>query len=342
MNIKLVAIKFITFVSLLVIFLFTSLFLGTGLISTAFADAVYNYTLQCGTVNSISPQPSPVTMLIGGSEKNSVGEDAATEWFLRHAEGGDYLVLRYGEIGGQAKLICDDYDYLVSSAAELAINTREAANNPDVVQYIRDAEALFLAGGNQNNYQDTWRNTKVEYAINYLINDKKVPVAGTSAGMAIFGEYYYAPRSSGVLSSEILENPFHRYTEDIDHSDFIDIPFLKDTITDTHLDRGKTRYGRLFAFLARVVDDNGIPSYGIGLEGGAFVAIDENGIAKVFGNGEDRGADAYFLRAMENPEIIEPREPLVWNNNGRAVKVYIIQGTAEGSGSFPLNDWKNS
>ncbi|MGK7892908.1 MAG: peptidase S51, partial [Xenococcus sp. (in: cyanobacteria)] len=42
------------------------------------------------------------------------------------------------------------------------------------------------------------------------------------------------------------------------------------------------------------------------------------------------------------PEIIEPREPLVWNNNGRAVKVYIIQGTAEGSGSFPLNDWKNS
>ncbi|MDJ0568402.1 MAG: hypothetical protein QNJ53_05090 [Pleurocapsa sp. MO_192.B19] len=46
----------------------------------------------------------------------------------------------------------------------------------------------------------------------------------------------------------------------------IDIPFLKNTITDTHLDRLKrpqypeTRYGRLFGFLARLADDNGIPS----------------------------------------------------------------------------------
>ncbi len=45
---------------------------------------------------------------------------------------------------------------------------------------------------------------KVETAINYLINEKKVPVAGTSAGMAILGDFYYAPTHEGVLSSEIL------------------------------------------------------------------------------------------------------------------------------------------
>ena len=346
MKIKLVAIKFFTFVSILVIFLLTSFFLEAGLNSTALADEGYNYRLKCGNVNSTSPQPTPAIMLIGGAESKQEGENAATRWFLKHADGGDYLVLRYGEVGKQAKWICDNYDSLVSSAAELAINRREAADDPDVEQYIRDAEALFIAGGDQNAYQDTWEGTYVEDAINYLINEKGVAVAGTSAGMAILGEYYYAPRNSGVLSSEILENPFHRNTEDIDRADFINIPILNNTITDTHLDRldrpryPETRYGRLFGFLARVVDDNGIPSYGIGLEEGAFAAINEEGIATVFGNGEDRGADAYFLQAIEKPEKIERYEPLIWDNNGRAVKVYRIRGTAEGSGSFDLNNWK--
>lgn len=346
MNIKLVSIRLFIFVLILVMVILVSLFPRAGPNSTALADEGYNYKSKCGKVNSTSPQPTPAIMLIGGAESDTEGEDAATVWFLKRADGGDYLVLRYGEVRTQAQWICDNYDFAIASAAELAINTREAANDPDVEQYIHDAEALFIAGGDQNAYQDTWEGTDVENAINYLINEKKVPVAGTSAGMAILGEYYYAPRRDGVLSSEILEDPFHRNTEDIDRADFIDIPFLKNTITDTHLDRlnrpqyPETRYGRIFGFLARVVEDNGIPAYGIGLEEGAFVAIDEGGIATVFGNGEDRGADAYFLQAQEMPERIEPRKPLIWDGNGRAVKVYRIQGNAEGSGSFDLNNWE--
>ncbi len=344
MNIKLVSIRFFTFVFILV-----SLFLRAGPNFTALADEGYNYELKCGNVNSTSSQPTPATMLIGGAESGKEGEDAATEWFLNRADGGDYLVLRFGKVGKQAKWICDNYNSLVSSAAELAIDTREAANDPDVEQYIRDAEALFIAGGDQNAYQDTWEGTYVEDAINYLINDKGVPVAGTSAGMAILGEYYYAPAGrDGVLSSEILEDPFHPNTDDIDRADFIDIPMRDDTIPDTHLDRltrpdyPETRYGRLFGFLARVVGDRGVPAYGIGSEEGAFVAINDEGIATVFGNGENRGADAYFLQAQETPERLEPEEPLIWDSNGSAVKVYRIRGTTEGSGSFDLNNWESA
>ena len=346
-NINFVSSRYFISAFIFVVFLLAS-FPKTGS-NTALADEGYNYKVKCGEVNSTSPQPTPAVMLIGGAESGKEGENAATEWFLNRADGGDYLVLRFGKVGKQAEWICDNYKSLVSSAAELAINTKEAADDPDVEQYIRDAEALFIAGGDQNAYQDTWEGTDVEDAINYLINEKRVPVAGTSAGMAILGEYYYAPAGrNGVLSSEILEDPFHRNTQDIDRSDFIDIPFLKNTITDTHLDRLKrpqypeTRYGRLFGFLARVADDNGIPAYGIGSEEGAFVAIDEKGIATVFGNGEDRGSDAYFLQAQEVPEIIEPDEPLIWDGNGKAVKVYRIRGTTEGSGSFDLNNWKSA
>ena len=110
-------------------------------------------------------------------------------------------------------------------------------------------------------------------------------LAGTSAGTAILGEYYYASAGrDGVLSSEILENPFHRNTENIDRADFIDISFLKNTITDNHLDRLKppqypeNQYGRISGFVAKVLDDNGIPSYGIDSEQGAFVEIVKQGI----------------------------------------------------------------
>ncbi len=332
------------------ILFFTSLFfLSTEPHSVARAGEGYDYHLSCEPARR-TESPTPAILLIGGSESGSDGEEAATKWFLERAGRGDYLVIRYQDRGNQANWICNNYSSEISSAAELSIDNREAANNPEVVRRIRRAEALFIAGGDQNGYEDTWEGTLVEKAINYLINEKKVPVAGTSAGLAILGESYYAPARQGVISSEILNDPFHPNTKDIYHKDFLKIPSLNHVITDSHLDRfdppkyPETRYGRLLAFLARVVHDNcqQLPSYAIGLENGAFVGI-ESGIAKVFGNGTERGADAYFLQTNGvAPEKIERGSPLVWNNNGKAVKVYRIPGTKKGSGSFNLNDWETA
>jgi cyanophycinase-like exopeptidase len=310
----------------------------------------FEYHRECGSDRNTTAKPTPGILLIGGAEEGRSGEDAATQWFLKRADGGDYLVLRFGGIGEQAAWICDHYRELIASAAELSINSRAAANNPEVIQHIRNADALFIAGGNQDEYEDYWEGSAVEVAVNHLINQKKVPVAGTSAGMAILGDYYYAPAHEGVLSSEILNDPFHHNTKDIYRSDFIQVPFLKHVITDTHLDRldedhPETRYGRLFGFMARIVHDtnNQLPVYGIGLEEGAFVAIDGNGIAKVFGNGTTKGQDAYFLQTLGAvPEQIQPGLPLIWHHNTQAVKVYQISGTSKGSGQFDLNTWSNA
>jgi aspartate 4-decarboxylase len=307
----------------------------------------FDYHCECGTAHPTHVHPIPGILLIGGAEEGRLGEDAATRWFLKRARGGNYLVLRSGGVGSQAAWICKHYREFVSSAAELSIDSRMAANHPDVIQYIRAADALFIAGGNQNEYEDYWEGSAVEEAINELIHHKKVPVAGTSSGMAILGDFYYAPPHEGLLSSEILNDPFHHNTKDIYRSDFIQVPFLKHAITDTHLDRidkdhPETRYGRLFGFLARIVQDtdNQFPVYGIGLEEGAFVAIDEHGIATVFGNGTRQGQDAYFLQTQgAAPEQIQPGLPLIWNHHGKAIKVYKISGTPEGSGQFNLTNW---
>ena len=310
----------------------------------------FDYYLACGTRDYTCITSRAGILLVGGSEGNKSGEDDATKWFLERAKFGKYLVLRIGGIGRQADWICRNYRDFIHSAAELSIDSREAANNPKVIEYIREADALYIAGGDQNKYQEYWEGTDTEDAINYLVNEKKVPIAGTSAGMAILGEYYYAPDHQGILSSEILNDPFHYNTQTIHRSDFIQIPYLKRVITDSHLDRinsrnPETRYGRLLGLLARIIyeDNNQQVTYAIGLEEGAFVAIDERGIGKVFGNGIDRGQDAYFLQTNGvSPEQIEPGWPLIWNNDGQAVKVYRIYGTPEGSGCFDLNDWSTA
>lgn len=314
------------------------------------ASRDFEYRCECGRAEPTGAKSKTAILLIGGAEGGQAGEDAATRWFLQQADGGNYLVLRSGGTGSQADWICDQYRDFIASAAELSIDSRAAANHPDVIHYIREADALFIAGGNQNAYEDYWEGSAVEDAINELIHQKHIPLAGTSAGMAILGDYYYAPAHEGVLSSEILQNPFHHNTKDIYRSDFIKVPFLQHVITDTHLDRQtedspETRYGRLFGLLARVVHDtaNQHPVYGIGLEEGAFVAIDEHGIAQVFGNSTTSGQDAYFLQTQGTaPEQIQPGRPLIWHHNGQAVKVYAISGTPEGSGRFDLKNWSTA
>jgi cyanophycinase len=306
----------------------------------------FEYFLDYGKVQS-SAQKLAI-LLIGGAEGGTEGEDAATRWFLKQANYGDYLVLRCGGAGRQAQWIADNYPDLINSTAELSIDSREAANNPKVVQYIKDADALYLAGGDQNKYEDYWEGTATEDAINYLINHKKVPVGGTSAGMAILGDYFYAPSQRGLLSSEILNDPFHPHTQDIYRSNFLQVPFLKHVITDTHLDRcndnyPETRYGRIFGLMARIIQAGQSPVYGIGLDEGAFVAIDKNGIAQVFGNDSEEGQNAYFLQTNgAAPEQIKPGLPLIWDNHQQAVKVYRIQGTPSGSGLFDLNNWQTA
>jgi cyanophycinase len=117
----------------------------------------FDYYLACGNKDEVSISPQPGILLIGGAEGDKSGEHEATQWFLARAKGGKYLVLRTGGIGGQAQWICQHYRDWVHSAAELSVDSREAANDPKVIDYIRAADALFIAGGDQTKYKENSR-----------------------------------------------------------------------------------------------------------------------------------------------------------------------------------------
>jgi len=298
------------------------------------------YSLACGTAdNNVST--SSATLLIGGADANATGEVEATQWLLNHAQGGDYLVIRTGGTGSQAGWVCDTFSS-VGSGAELSIDSQSEANDTTVEQYIRDAEVIFIAGGDQNEYEDFWKGTLVNDALNDHVSNGK-PIAGTSAGLAILGQSYYAPANLSALTSEVLSNPYDNNVDDINHGDFILHPQLANLITDSHLDRlhgsnDETRYGRVFGFLARSVADTGNSSAkALGIEEGTFVALSGNGSATVYGEG-----DAFFLRANSYPEQITSGSQLIWNNNGNAVDVYRISGSRNGNGSFNFSNWSGS
>lgn len=308
--------------------------------SVAREGAGFEYQLACGTPSESPATTASAVMLIGGSEADTAGEPAATGWFLDQGGRGDYLVLRVGGTGGQADWLCSAFAGEFNSAAELSVDSRAAAGHPDVLASVDEADMLFIAGGDQRDYVELWRDTPLAAAINAHVQD--APIAGTSAGMAVLGQSYYAPESLGILGSELLDDPFDPLSDEIGHGDFIRHPLLAGTITDTHLDRqhgagDEFRYARLFGFLARLVAFDSGPgrALGIGAEEGVFIAVEASGTAQVFGASDS--AAWFLMRNLRGPERIEAGLPLVWDRQQSAVKAYRLPASPEGSGDFDLD-----
>jgi cyanophycinase len=285
-----------------------------------------------GSAADVSTTTTGGTVLMGGS----TDVDEAFRWMIQKSGGGDFVVIRASGADGYNSYIYSDLGG-VNSVETLILDSRTKAQDATVAQKIRNAEALFIAGGDQANYVNYWKDTPVEDALNFLINTKKVPIGGTSAGCAIMGQQYFGALSGSVTSSQALANPYNRYMT-IGNNDFVNNPFLLATITDTHYNN-PDRKGRHFSFLARMVKDWSLNAKGIGVEERTAVLIDQNGLAKVVGINK-----AYFLLRNNgsSPEQCVNRQALTWNNNQQAVKVYEIQASATVAGanaSLDLTNW---
>ena len=279
------------------------------------------------------------TVLMGGGSD----VDAAFTWMVNKSGGGDFVVIRATGTNAYNSYILGLGP--AHSVETFLINSVALANDTSIVNAIKKAEAIFFAGGDQNNYITFYKGTALGAALDYLANVKHVPIGGTSAGMAIQAYVYY-DGVTNVLSTDVLPNPYASGTG-IHYNDFLHNPFLVSTICDTHFNtKGGTtsngitgRQGRLMTFLARMITDSSmIDVKGIACDEKTAVCIDQNGIGMVVGLGK-----AYFLRQWcAVPEICVSGQPLNWTNG---VKTYIILGPGDytsvpsTSKSVNLNDW---
>jgi len=296
---------------------------GAAFAATKGDKTGYEYYVIGNAGDVILPSPStPSLLLMGGGPD----VDEAFQWMIKKAGGGDFLVIRATGTDAYNPYIYALGAGQVDSVATLIIKTRTAASDPFVVKKILEAEALFIAGGDQYDYVKYWKGTPVEKAIEALVK-RNVPIGGTSAGLAILGEFLFPAQNGTVYSDTALANPYDRRV--ILDRDFLTLPNMGKIITDAHLD-SRDRMGRLVTFLARIVQDGwSAEAKGIGVDVETAVAVD-NGMASLFGVG-----DAYFLRTPGTPEVCQDRAPLTFRNLS-------VQRLSGSSGTFNIKNWSSS
>lgn len=292
-----------------------------------------------GNSSDIVAFPLGGSCLMGGATE----DDEAMKWFLNRANGGDILVLRASGSNGYNNYFYSELGVTVNSVETIVFNNASASEEAYIHQKINQAEAIWIAGGNQWNYVSYWRNTAIDSLINKAIAERNIVIGGTSAGMAIQGSYYFTAQNNTVTSAAALMNPFNNNVT-VSGTPFLQIPFLSNVITDTHYDNPDRR-GRHSVFLARILTDDGIQARGIACDEYTAVCVDENGIARVYGGHPNYDDNAYFIQVnceIENnvPETCSSGSPLTWNHGGAALKVYAVKGTSTGSNTLNLNDWQ--
>jgi cyanophycinase len=257
--------------------------------------------------------------------------DAAIKWMNTKSGGGDFVVIRSTGTNGYNAYIYGLGG--VNSVQTLLITSTAQANDACVVQTIKAAGAVFLAGGNQADYINYFKGQGVGTALNYLINTKRAPVGGTSAGMAIQGQYYHP--GGAADNTSVLLKP----TAVTIGNNFLSTSFMANVATEPHFFQ-RNRQARLTTFMASSIYNYGAQwqsMRGISADEGTAVAIDANGAAKVYGAG-----NANFVAATGAAETLAPNTALTWFVGSQALRVYQVPGTATGTNTFNMGTWSGS
>jgi cyanophycinase len=265
------------------------------------AKKPYSY-FRMGSSTDVAPTPTPGVVLMGGS----TDVDAAFQWMCQRSGGGDFLVIRATGTDAYNPYIRDLCPGL-NSVATLIIPDNAAATHATVAEILSKAEAVWIAGGDQSNYINSWTGTPVQATLNALIGSG-VPVGGTSAGLNVLTQFVYtAQASQGVTSSQALADPFNRYMTL--GRDFANLPVLAGIIGDPHFG-ARDRMGREIAFLCRVAANGwSAAPRGLAVDEQTALLIPAQGAASVVGSG-----NVYFLKAPGLPETCRSRQPLTYRN----------------------------
>jgi cyanophycinase len=299
-----------------------SIILFFSFVIPATGHSSYQY-FRIGEKSDSTVTPSAGYALMGGGKDL----DDAFRWLCQKANGGDFLVLRAADD--------DAYNSYVNglckanSVATLIIPDRDAAQDPTVAEIIAHAEAVFIAGGDQAHYIRAWQNTGVQDALNTHIRGGK-PIGGTSAGLAVLGEFVYGalndPPDGMLASPEALKDPFTPQVALV--RNFLNIPVLHDTITDSHFAK-RDRLGRSLVFLARLIQDGWTQApREIAVDERSAVLIESDGSATLVGSGKG----AYFFRPTRAPEVCKKDVALSFG----PISAY----KAPTGSHFDLSSWK--
>jgi len=262
----------------------------------------------------------PGLLLMGGGDRNF----DAMHWFMKKAGNGHIVVLRASQGGEIGEEFFNEVGG-IKSVETFVFKDREAATDPKILAALKRADGIFLAGGDQSRYVRYWRGTPVGAALDAHVKAGK-PLGGTSAGLAMLGQYDLDALNDNIRTEEALKDPYQpKMTLD---TGFITAPGLAHTITDSHFAE-RDRMGRLLAFMARLIVDGKEPANrlrAIGIDPATTLVV-EGDQARVVGEGA-----VYFVKANGKPADCRPGQPL------RFEGVSVVR--LKNGDRFDLKTWK--
>ena len=237
--------------------------------------------------------------------------DAAYRFIAKHAGGGHILILRAvsddsfdpGD-GDYGKSFAGKWGPVVS-AETIVFHSRKAAFDARVIAALRNADGVFIAGGDQGNYIRYWKGTPVQQALNAHAHANR-PIGGSSAGLAVLGQFSYTSLDGGSMESRIaLADPYN--TGVTLEDDFLHVGWLESVFTDTHFS-ARCRLGRLIVFVARVQQAHPAAKvFGVGIDEKSALLIDAGGIGRL---AEGSAGSAWLVMPQGPAQILSKGQPL--------------------------------
>lgn len=344
-------------------------------IASAGGKSSYSYFVtgdpQAPVVIPTAPSTASIVLMGGGPDVDQAFRWMITRAGIQPGTGGRFVVIRatgteaynpYIYYSG-AKLtksttIADQWvggaSLGLTSVETLVIPSVAAANDAFVNTVVSKAHAVFIAGGDQSNYIKYWKGTKLDQTLQGLMG-KNVPIGGTSAGLAVLGQFDFAALNGTVTSTQALSNPYNIYMT-LDPSPlslsggFLAPPALSNTVLDSHFD-SRDRMGRLIAFVARLVAPD---SRSGGCPGGILAAAAARGIGvdvetALLVQGNKGGNAAFTARRVTNPStttqsavyFVRPLNPPTACASGTPLTMrnVEIRKLADSDTVFNLSDW---
>ena len=319
----------------------------------------------------------PSYVLMGGGPD----VDKAYRWMMKQAgieagTGGRLLVIRATGDGAynpymyysNAASSTDSADIVdgwvggaalgLSSVETLVIPSIAAANDPKVNAIVARANVIWIASGDQSDYVKFWKGQKLEATLKDLMT-KNVPIGGTSAGLAVLGQFDFAAINGTVTSEQAINNPYNKYMTFGQNplsqtGGFIAPAGLSNTITDSHVDT-RDRMGRLITFVSRMVVPDANSDAQLGCPGGILRKSLARGIglsveSALLVNQEDDGnfngrrvtntpaptgeAAVYFVSVTQRPTVCAPGEVLEVPSSSVQ-----IRKLADSTTTIDFSDW---
>ncbi len=171
------------------------------------------------------------------------------------------------------------------AAKDFKINSQSLANSQSTYDSLMAYDVLFLKGGDQWNYYDTYQNTLTHQALQDKFDEGGV-ICGTSAGLAVMSQVIFTAQNGTVYPDECIENPNNQYVSL--ENDFLDL--FQGYIFDSHFTH-RGRAGRLMGFLANWKLNHNEMIDGIGIDETTTLAITPEKTGTVYGT----GAANFFL-----------------------------------------------